>query len=160
MIHWEGILVLGCNHKSHVMKIHCFSLKYSSIILGMDHTNLFIVMMSKEGWNTIFNFRTQGKGFVLGHIGQKVKCMISFWSSPLFLCINEKNYLYCNNDRWRSTKIINYLTHGPKVLILGCVIKKHIAKVHYLKNKSSCLLLSIDQIKNVYCNGPGFLRGG
>ena len=73
-----GVLVLGCGHSSHTVKMHyaLFLVKSSSLFLGIDQTNKYVVMMTMEGSNKIVNFITPGEGVPLqrrGHISHIVK---------------------------------------------------------------------------------------
>ena len=71
-----GVLLLGCDHISHIVKMHYFFknlLLYSHAYIRQTK---YIVVMTKEGSTKIVNFMTPGAGaFVLGcgHIGHRVK---------------------------------------------------------------------------------------
>ena len=44
-----GVLMLGCGHLSHKVKIHYFFEKFSFLLRTIDQTTKYIVMMTKEG---------------------------------------------------------------------------------------------------------------
>ena len=59
-----GVLVLGC---SYIVKMQCF---FYSLLGGRDQTNIYIVMMTKEGSTTNVNFMIPWIGvLMLGHNG-------------------------------------------------------------------------------------------
>ena len=72
----EGVLVLGCGHISHKVKVHYFfksPLLYSHAYIRQTK---YIVMMTKEGSTKIVNFMKSDAGvLVLGccHINHIVK---------------------------------------------------------------------------------------
>ena len=73
-----GVFVLGCGHLSHIVKMHYFFKKSSSLLPGIDQTNhgRYIVLMTKEGSTEIVNFLTPGAGVLLigrGHISFTIK---------------------------------------------------------------------------------------
>ena len=49
-----------------------------------------------------------------------------------------------------STKIVNFMTPGAGVLVLGCGHISHIVKMHYFFKNLSSLLPVIDQTNYVY----------
>ena len=49
-----------------------------------------------------------------------------------------------------STKIVNFMTQGAGVLVLGCGHISHIGKIHYFFINLSSLLPVIDQTNYVY----------
>ena len=51
-----------------------------------------------------------------------------------------------------STKIVNFMTPGAGVLVLGRGHISHIVKMHYFFLKSSSLLPSINQTNEIYDN--------
>ena len=64
MMPGAGVLVLGCGHESHIVRMdYYFFLKSSSLLLGIDQTNYkYIVIMTKEDleFTKIVNFMTPG----------------------------------------------------------------------------------------------------
>ena len=71
-----GVLVLGCGHLSHIVKMHYFFknlLLYSQAYIRQTK---YIVMLTTEGSAKIVNFMTPGAGVLvlgLGHISHIVK---------------------------------------------------------------------------------------
>ena len=63
-----GVLVLGCGHLSHLVKMHYFFknlLLYSQAYIRQTK---YIVLINKKGSTKIVNFMTPGAGvLVLGH---------------------------------------------------------------------------------------------
>ena len=73
-----GVLVQGCGHKSHKVKMHYFLLhkKSSSLHPAYIRQTKCIVMMAKEGSTKTLNFMTPDAGVLVqgcGHISHKVK---------------------------------------------------------------------------------------
>ena len=71
-----GVLVLGCGHISHIVKMHYF---FKNLLLNSQaqiRQTKQVVMMTKEGSNKIVNFMTPGAGVLVlehGHISHIVK---------------------------------------------------------------------------------------
>ena len=79
-------------------------------------------MMTKEGPSKTVNFMTPGAGVQMlgrGHISHIVKCIISLKSSSLLPGIDQTNQVCSNDDHGGSTKIVNFMTTGAGVLVLG-----------------------------------------
>ena len=75
-----GVLVLGCGHISHIVKMHYFfeNLLFNS--QALIRQTKYVVTMTKEGSTKIVNFMTPGVGVLVlrrGHISQS--------KNPLFL---------------------------------------------------------------------------
>ena len=63
-----GVLVLGCGHISHLMKIHYF---FTNLLLysgAWFRQTKCIVMMTKEGSTKIVNFMTPGAGVLVARV--------------------------------------------------------------------------------------------
>ena len=57
-----GVLVLGCGHISHMVKIHYF-FKYPLLCTQeLIRQTKYVVVMTKEGSTKIVNFMTPGAG--------------------------------------------------------------------------------------------------
>ena len=68
------------------------------------------------------------------------------WDSGGILSEFYSQFLSCfMMTKERSTKIVNYMTPGAGVLMLGHGHISHIRKIHYFFKKSSSLLLGIEQ---------------
>ena len=66
-----GVLVLGCGHISHIVKMHYFFKNLLLYSCASSRQTEYIVMMSKEASTKIVNFMTPGAGVPVmgcGHI--------------------------------------------------------------------------------------------
>ena len=59
-----GILVLGHDHISHVVKMFYFFLKYSSTLWHISDRLKIMLIITKERSTKIINFITSGAGFL------------------------------------------------------------------------------------------------
>ena len=125
-------LVLGRGHIRQTVKMHYF---FNNLLLytqAQIRQSKYVVMMTKEVSTKIINFMTPGAEFLVlgrGHIRQTVK-MHYFFKNRLFYSqaqIRQTKYLVMMTKEG-STKIVNFMTHGAGVLVLGC---GHIVKMHY-----------------------------
>ena len=97
-----GVLVLGCGHISHLMKIHYF---FTNLLLysgAQIRQTKYIVMMTKEGSTKIVTFMTPGAGVLVlghGHISHIVKMLYFF-----------KNILLYSQEYIRQTMYIVMMT--------------------------------------------------
>ena len=75
-----------------------------------------------------------GGNRVLGHahLSHTVK-MQNFHenSCSLLSDMDQKNWVYSDNDQERSTQIANFIINGPRVLVLEYGYISHIVKMHY-----------------------------
>ena len=103
--------------------------------------------MNKEGSTKIVNFITPGAGvLLLGHISRIVKMHYSFKNLFLYSQAQIRQTQYkAMMTKEGSTKIVNFMTPGAKVLVLGYGHESHIVKIHYF-NKNFLLYLGA-QIK-------------
>ena len=60
--------------------------------------------------------------------------------SSILRDIDQTNCVYFDDDQGRVCKIVNFMTYGAGVLVLGCGHISHIVKMHYFFFKSSFLL--------------------
>ena len=94
-------------------------------------------MMTKEGSTKIVNFMTPREGPVLvlgcGHISHIVKMHYSFKNFLLYsqALISQTMYVLVMMTKEGSTKIVNFMTPGAGVLVLGRGHISHIVKMHY-----------------------------
>ena len=111
-------------------------------------------MMTKKGSNKIVNFIISGKVVYLlvlgcGHIFHIVRmyyCIICF-KFILLLSIDQTNWVQLIDmvTKKGSTKSVNFITQGTKVLVVGHDHLSFIKMLHFFK-KSSLSLLRIDQV--------------
>ena len=92
-------------------------------------------MMIKEGSTKIVNFMTPGAGVLVlarGHINHIVKMYYFFKNLLLYshAWIRQTKYRVIMTKEG-STKIVNFMTPGAWVLVLGCGHINHIVKMHY-----------------------------
>ena len=93
-------------------------------------------MMTQEGSTKIVNFMkpwASGEFCALGgHISHKVKMHYNF--NYLLLCcqalIRQTKYVVTMTKEG-STKIVDFMTPGAGILVLGCGHICHIGKMHY-----------------------------
>ena len=91
--------------------------------------------MTKEGSTKIINVMTPGAGVLVkgrGHIGHIAK-LHYFFKNLLLYCqvlIRQIKYAVIMTKEG-STKIINFITPGAGVLVLGCGHISHIVRLHY-----------------------------
>ena len=95
-------------------------------------------MMTKEGSTKIVNFLTPGPGVLVlrrGHIGKIVKMHFFFKDLLLYsqAQIRQTKYVVMMTKEG-FTKIINFMTPGAGVLVLGRGHISHIVKLHYFFN--------------------------
>ena len=95
----------------------------------------YIVMMNKEGSSKIVTFMTpRAEVLVLGcgHISHIVKMHYFFKSLLLYsqALIRQTKYVVMMTKEG-STKIVNFMTPGVGVLVLGRGRISHIVKMHY-----------------------------
>ena len=82
-----GVLVLGCSHISHIVKVYYFFknlLLYSHAYIRQTK---YIVIMTKEGSTKIVNFMTPGAGVLVlgrGHISHFMKMHYFFKNLLLY----------------------------------------------------------------------------
>ena len=57
------VLVLGCGHISHIVKMHYFFKNLLFDPFAYIRQTMYIVLMTKEGSTKIVNFMTPGAGF-------------------------------------------------------------------------------------------------
>ena len=92
-------------------------------------------MITKEGSTKIINFMTPGAGVLVlgrGHISHIVK-MYYFFKNLLLNSqahIRQTNYVVMMTKEG-STKIVNFMTPGVGVLVLGYGYISHIVNMHY-----------------------------
>ena len=112
-------------------------------------------MMNKEGSTKIVNFMTPGEGVLVlgrGHISNSVK-MHYFFKNLLLnsrALIRQTKYVVMMTKEG-STKIVNFMTTGAGVLVLGCGHISHRVKMHYFFN-FFFQLPGIDQTNQVGSN--------
>ena len=83
--------MLGRGHISHIVKMHYFFIKSSSVFPGIDQTNQVCSNETKEGSTKIVNFMTLGAGVLVqgrGHISHRVK-MFYFFKNLLHISHSE-----------------------------------------------------------------------
>ena len=88
-----GVLVLGCDHISYIVKMHYF---FKNLFFILHSDKVSIVMMTKEGSNKILNFMTHGVGLLVlgrGRVSHLVKMHYFFFqkSSSLLPGIDQTN---------------------------------------------------------------------
>ena len=129
MLPGAGVLVLGCGHISYIVKMHYF-LKHLLFYSGAwSIQTKCIILMSKEGstCTKIENFMTPPAGvFVLGrgHASHILKMHYFLKNLLLFSQAQNRQSKYIVNimSKEASTKIVNLITPGVGVLVLGVVI--------------------------------------
>ena len=78
-----GVLVLGCGHICHIVKIHYYKIMYKILLLYFQLEiiqTMYIVLMTKEGSTKIVNFMTPGAGVLMlgrGHISHYSEYVLS-----------------------------------------------------------------------------------
>ena len=110
----SGVLMLRHCHISHIMTMHYFFLKTSSLLLIIDLTTW---IYSNDNHTTkIVNFMTLKAGVNLlqrEQISHIVKMHYFFWkSSSLLLSIDQTNWIYSNDDQERVYQ--NCKFHDPQ----------------------------------------------
>ena len=95
-------------------------------------------MMTKEGSTKIVDCMTPGAGVLMlghGHISHIVKLHYFFKNILLYskALIRQTKYLVMMNKEG-STKIVNFMTPGAGVLVLGRGHISHIVKMRYFFN--------------------------
>ena len=95
----------------------------------------YVVMMTMERSTKIVNFMTPGAGVLVlghGHISHIVKMHYFFKNLLLYsqAWIRQTKYIVMMTTE-RSTKIVNFMTPGAGVLVLGRGHISHIMKMHY-----------------------------
>ena len=93
---------------------------------------MYVVMMTKEGSNKIVNFITPGEGVLLqrrGHISHIIKMHYFFKNLLLYsqAFIRQIKYVVMMTIE-ESTRIVNFMTPGVGVLVLGRGHISHIVK--------------------------------
>ena len=89
MTHVAGVLLLGCGHISHLVKMHYFfKSSFSLLSKALIRQTKYIVMMTKEGSARVANFTTPRPRDLLlerGHINHIVKTYHFFdiFSNPM-----------------------------------------------------------------------------
>ena len=142
-----GIRVLGCTHISRTLEMHYFfkHLLYSHVYIRQTK---YIVMMTKEGSTKIVNFMTHGAGFFLlgrGHISHIVK-IYYFLRTLLYSQAQIRQIMYIVIiTKEGFTEIVNFMTPGAGVRVLGCGHLSDIVKMHYFFQ--NLLLYSQAQVK-------------
>ena len=71
-----GVLVLGCGHLSHMVKMHYFFKNLHLYSQAYIRQTKYIVLINKEGSTKIVTFMTPGAGVLVlgcGHFDQIVK---------------------------------------------------------------------------------------
>ena len=91
--------------------------------------------MTKEGCTNIVNFMSPGAGVSVlgcGHLSHIVKMHYFFKNLLLYsqAYIRQTKYIVMMTKE-RSTKIVNFMTPGAGVLVLGRGHISHIMKMHY-----------------------------
>ena len=87
-----GVLVQGCGHISHIVKLHYFFknlLLYSQALIRQTK---YVVMMTKEGSTKIVNFMTPGTGVLVqrcGHISHSE--MHYFFKKSFFSILRHRS---------------------------------------------------------------------
>ena len=97
----------------------------------------YVVMMTKEGSTKIVKFMTPGVGVSYARAWpykSYSKLHYFFKKSSLFPGIDQTNQVCRNDDQGRATKIVNFMTPGAGVLVLGCGHISHIVKLRYFFN--------------------------
>ena len=68
MTPWAGVLVQGCGHISHRVKMHYFFKNLLLYTHAYIRQTKYVVMITKEGSTKVINFMIPGAGvLVLGH---------------------------------------------------------------------------------------------
>ena len=119
-----GVFVQGCGHISHIVKMHYFFKNLLLYSQAQIRQTKYIVMMTKEGSIKIVNFMTPGAGVLAlgcGYISHIVKMHYFFKDFLLYSQAQTRQIMYIvlvTNEG--STKIVNFMTPGTGVLMLGC----------------------------------------
>ena len=108
-----GVLVLGCGHKSHIVKLHYFFKNFLLYSQAQIRQTKYVVMMTKEGSTKIVNFMTPGAGVLVqgrGHISQIAK--VHYFFNNLLLnsqaqIKQTKNIVMMTKEG--CTKIVNFM---------------------------------------------------
>ena len=87
MTPWIWVVLLRCGHIGHLVKLHFFfsSCKH----WGMDQTNFYMVMKTKEGLKNYKFYEPRGRGSSAGH--EPIVKMQCFFSSCIHWIMDEKN---------------------------------------------------------------------
>ena len=93
---------------------------------------MYILMMTKEGSIEIVTFMTPGAGVLVLGCGHIVKMHYFFKTLLLYsqAQIRQTKYIVIMTME-RSTKIVNFMTPGAGVLVLGRGHISHLMKIHY-----------------------------
>ena len=90
-------------------------------------------MMTKEGSTKIVNFMTTGQGFLCQGVASHIVKMHYFFKNLLLYSqaqIRQTKYIVMMTKEG-STKLVNFMTPGAEVLVLGCGHVSHLVKIHY-----------------------------
>ena len=91
--------------------------------------------MTKEGSTKIINFMTPRAEILVqghGHISHIVKMHYFFKNLLLYSqAQNRKTKYIVMITKEGSTKIVNFMTSGADVFVLGCVHVSYVVKMHY-----------------------------
>ena len=90
-----------------------------------------MVMITEELFTRIVNFMNPGVGVLVlwcGHISYKVKIHYFF---KIFYLFSKAQIRQTNSILMMSTKIVNFMTSGARILVLGCGQISHIVKMYY-----------------------------
>ena len=91
-------------------------------------------MMTKEGCTKIYTFHDPWIGVRVmrcGHISYIVKTHYFFFKTTFFSTLRHKTEGIVMMSKEGSTKIVNFMTPGTGVLVLGRGHISHILKMHY-----------------------------
>ena len=87
-----GVLVLGCGHLSHIVKMHYFFKNLLLLSEAYIRQTKYIVLINKEGSTKIVTFITPGAGVLVlgcGHISYIVK--MHYFFKNLLPVIDQTN---------------------------------------------------------------------
>ena len=108
------VLVLGCGHISHMVKMHYFLKNLLLYSQAQIRQTKYIVIMTKKGSTKIVTLMTPGAGVLVlgrGHISHIVK--MHYFFKNLLLNSQAQNrqtkYVVMMTKVW-STKIVNFMT--------------------------------------------------
>ena len=133
-----GVRAPGRGHLSHIMKIHYFFknlLLYSQAMQLKIRQTKYLVIMTTGRSTKIVNFMTPGAGVLMlgrGHLSHIMKMHYFFKNLLLYFQAQIRPTKYkVMMTKEGSTKIINFMTPGAGVLVLGRGHISHIVKMHY-----------------------------
>ena len=140
-----GVLVLEHGHTSHIVKMHYFFKNLLLYSQAMTRKTDSIVIMPKERSTKIVNFMITRAGILVlesGQISHIVKMHQFFKNLLLFTQaqIRQTESIVMMTKK-ESTKIVNFMTPGAGVLVLG---HGRIVNMQYFLS-SSCLHQGMDQ---------------